>query len=158
MTRYYQSYVAYTIVASLLSLFILYMLHGFSIFKGTVTDPITGKEIPVLCMFLTAKALEKGLEDRVLSDIQRAKLKKLMDQEEGEEMFRASEISTSIAVSFIGNNIRDSMTSLLKITADGPARHSEASSLGGDDDLEGEALQMVLKGKPIPGSLGDENY
>ena len=26
------------------------------------------------------------------------------------------------------------------------------------EELTGEALQMALKGKPIPGSLGDDNY
>jgi len=26
------------------------------------------------------------------------------------------------------------------------------------EELEGEALQFALKGDPIPGSLGDENY
>jgi len=27
-----------------------------------------------------------------------------------------------------------------------------------EEELEGEALQFALKGDPIPGSLGDENY
>ena len=50
----------------------LYMLHGFSIFTGFVTDPITGQQVPVLSMFQTAKAMEKGMKDRVVSDRQRA--------------------------------------------------------------------------------------
>jgi len=53
----------------------LYMLHSFSVFEGFVTDPITGDRIPVLSMFQTAKAMEKGMEDRVLSDKQRARVK-----------------------------------------------------------------------------------
>jgi len=36
----------------------LYMLHTFSIFEGFVYDPITGKKIPVLSMFQTAKVME----------------------------------------------------------------------------------------------------
>jgi len=27
-----------------------------------------------------------------------------------------------------------------------------------EEELTGEALQMALKGKPIPGSLGDDTY
>jgi len=41
-----------------LNIFMLYMLHTFSIFEGFVYDPITGKKIPVLSMFQTAKVME----------------------------------------------------------------------------------------------------
>jgi len=49
---------AYEIVGNMLQLFMLYMLHTFSIFEGFVYDPITGEKIPVLSMFQTAKAME----------------------------------------------------------------------------------------------------
>jgi len=38
------------------------------------------------------------------------------------------------------------------------AVYSDTDSAGNEDDLEGEALQQALKGDPIPGSLGDDNY
>jgi len=63
---------AYSTVNTLLSLFMLYMLHRLSVFKGFVTDPLTGEEVPVLSMFQTAKVMEQGMKDRVLSDRQRA--------------------------------------------------------------------------------------
>ena len=75
---FYSSYdllipqIAYNIVETLLDLFMLYMLHKLSVFKGFVTDPLTGEEIPVLSMFQTAKVMEEGMMDRVLSDKQRA--------------------------------------------------------------------------------------
>jgi len=50
----------------------LYMLHKLSVFTGFVTDPLTGEEVPVLSMFQTAKVMEQGMKDRVLSDKQRA--------------------------------------------------------------------------------------
>jgi len=50
----------------------LYMLHKLSIFKSFSTDPLTGVEVPVLSMFQTAKVMEKGMKDKVLSDKQRA--------------------------------------------------------------------------------------
>jgi len=55
-----------------LNLFMLYMLHKLSVFKGFVTDPLTGEDVPVLSMFQTAKVMEQGMKDRVLSDRQRA--------------------------------------------------------------------------------------
>jgi len=51
----------YNTVDICLSMFMLYMLHQFSIFTGFVTDPLTGQQIPVLSMFQTAKAMEKGM-------------------------------------------------------------------------------------------------
>ena len=62
---------AYTTANNLLNLFMLYMLHQFSLFQGFVYDPVTGKNVPVLSMFMTAKTMEQGLEDRVLTDRQR---------------------------------------------------------------------------------------
>jgi len=75
-------YLAYEVATNALHLFMLYMLHSFSIFEGFVYDPITGEKVPVLSMFQTAKAMEKGMEDRMLSDRQRAQVKKLLDYEE----------------------------------------------------------------------------
>jgi len=46
----------------------LYMLYRFSVFEGFVFDPITNMKVPVLSMFQTAKAMEKSMKDRVLSD------------------------------------------------------------------------------------------
>jgi len=66
---------AYTTAKNLLNLFMLYMLHQFSIFEGFVYDPVTGKKIPMLSMFMTAKTMEEGLKDRVLSDKERAQMK-----------------------------------------------------------------------------------
>jgi len=63
---------AYQTADTLMSLFMLYMLHKLSVFKGFVTDPLTGVEVPVLSMFQTASVMEKGMKDRVLSDKQRA--------------------------------------------------------------------------------------
>jgi len=62
---------AYGTADTLLSLFMLYMLHRLSVFKGFVTDPLTGVDVPVLSMFQTAKVMEQGMKDRVLSDRQR---------------------------------------------------------------------------------------
>jgi len=56
--------------------------------------------------------MEKGMKDRVLSDRQRADLKRLLDYEEGQKMFADSESSASIAGSFVANDLRDSMSSL----------------------------------------------
>jgi len=49
---------AYGIANTMLNLFMLYMLHSFSIFEGFVYDPVTGEKVPVLSMFQTAKAME----------------------------------------------------------------------------------------------------
>ena len=43
--------IAYHTVDFLLSLFMLYMLHKLSVFKGFVTDPLTGAKVPMLSMF-----------------------------------------------------------------------------------------------------------
>jgi len=103
---------AYDTANTMLNLFMLYMLHQFSIFEGFVYDPISGDKIPVLSMFSTAKTMEEGMKDRVLSDKQRAKIKQLLDYEEAQEMFAASESSASIAGSFIANDLGASMDSL----------------------------------------------
>jgi len=63
---------AYDTANNLLNLFMLYMLHQFSVFQGFVYDPITGKNVPVLSMFMTAKTMEQGMKDKVLSDRKRA--------------------------------------------------------------------------------------
>jgi len=152
------SMLAYTTVNNLLNLFMLYMLHQFSVFQGFVHDPVTGKNVPVLSMFMTAKTMEQGMKDKVLSDRQRAQLKKLMDYEEAQEMFAASESSASIAGSFISNDLGESMRSLRQLDEFAPAVYSDSDSAKNEDELEGEALQRILKGDPIPGSLGDENY
>jgi len=109
-------------------------------------------------MFQTAKAMEKGMKDRVLSDRQRAQIKRLLDYEEGQELFADSESSHSIAASFVANDLRDSMTSLRHSAKYTEAVYSDSDSATNEDDLEGEALQHALKGDPIAGSLGDENY
>jgi len=73
-------------------------------------------------------------------------------------MFAASDSSGSIVGSFVANDLGESMKSLLTHSTDAPAVYSDSDSAGNEDDLEGEALQQALKGDPIPGSLGDENY
>ena len=155
---YLQVRFAYGTVDILLNLFMLYMLHQFSIFTGFVRDPITGQQVPVLSMFQTAKAMEQGMKDRVLSDKERAQIKTLLDFDEGQELFAASEASASVAGSFVANDLGDSMRSLRHYDVYTEAVYSDSDSAQNEDDLEGEALQMALKGDPIPGSLGDENY
>jgi len=147
---------AYDTVDILLNLFMLYMLHQFSNFTGFVHDPITGQLVPVLSMFQTAKAMEQGMKDRVLSDKQRAQIKTLIDYEDGMELFAASEDSASVAGSFVANDLGESMRSLRQYDVYTEAVYSDSDSAGNEDDLEGEALQQALKGDPIPGSLGDE--
>jgi len=105
-------YLAHSTAKNLLNLFMLYMLHQFSVFQGFVYDPVTGKNVPVLSMFMTAKTMEQGMKDKVLSDRERAAIKQLMDYEEAQEMFAASESSASIAGSFIANDLGESMRSL----------------------------------------------
>jgi len=73
-------------------------------------------------------------------------------------MFAASESSASIAGSFIANDLGESMRSLRHYDVYTEAVYSDPDSAADEDDLEGEALQQALKGDPIPGSLGDENY
>jgi len=161
---FYSSYdkilpeLAYNRIGPLLDLFMLYMLHKLSVFKGFVTDPLTGEEILVLSMFQTAKVMEKGMKDRVLSDKQREQIKQLLDYEEAQEMFAANESSGSIVGSFVANDLGESMDSLRHYDVYTQAVYSDSDSAGNEDDLEGEALQFALKGDPIPGSLGDENY
>jgi len=98
------------------------------------------------------------MKDRVLSDKQHAKIKQLVDYEEGMELFAASESSASIAGSFIANDLGESMKSLHHYDVYTEAVYSDTDSAGNEDDLEGGALQQALKGDPIPGSLGDENH
>ena len=98
------------------------------------------------------------MKDRVLSDKQRAQIKRLQDYDEAHELFASSEHSASIASSFVANDLGESMRSLLTHSTDAPAVYSDSDSAGNEDDLEGEALQHALKGDPIPGSLGDDNY
>jgi len=73
-------------------------------------------------------------------------------------MFAASESSASIAGSFVANDLGESMKSLRHYDVYTEAVYSDSDSAENEDDLEGEALQQALKGDPIPGSLGDENY
>jgi len=42
---------AWTLASNVLSFFMLFMLHKFSVFTGFVTDPLTGLQVPVLSMF-----------------------------------------------------------------------------------------------------------
>jgi len=121
-------------------------------------DPVTKVKVPVLSMFQTAKVMEQSLKDRVLSDKKRAQIKQLMDYDEVKEMFEASEHSSSIAGSFVANDLVSSMDSLREYEYHGPAVYSDSESAGNENDLEGKALQQALKGDPIPGSLGDENW
>jgi len=88
----------------------------------------------------------------------RAQIKQLMDYDEVKEMFEASEHTASIAGSFVTNDLVSSMDSLREYEYHGPAVYSDSDSAENEDDLEGEALQQALKGDPIAGSLGDENY
>jgi len=73
-------------------------------------------------------------------------------------MFADSESSASIAGSFVANDLGDSMRSLRQYDVYEEAVYSDTDSAGIEDELEGEALQFALKGDPIPGSLGDDNY
>jgi len=73
-------------------------------------------------------------------------------------MFAASDSSGSIVGSFVANDLGESMKSLRHYDVYTEAVYSDSDSAGNEDDLEGEALQQALKGDPIPGSLGDENY
>jgi len=97
------------------------------------------------------------MKDRVLSDKQRAQIKQLLDYEEGMELFTASESSASIVGSFVANDLGASMDSLRQYDVYEVAVYSEDHEVP-QEELEGEALQFALKGDPIPGSLGDENY
>jgi len=155
---YLKAGAAYISVDILLNLFMLYMLHQFSIFEGFVYDPITGEQVPVLSMFQTASAMENSMKDRVLSDKQRAQIKRLLDYDEGQELFAASEHTASITGSFVANDLGESMRSVRHYDVYTEAVCSDTDSAGNEDDLEGEALQRALKGDPIPDSLGDENY
>jgi len=56
--------------------------------------------------------MEESLENRVLSDQQRAQIKRLLDYDEAQELFTASESSASIAASFVMNDLTRSMESL----------------------------------------------
>jgi len=98
------------------------------------------------------------MKDRVISDRQRAQIKRLRDYEEDQELFADSEHSASIVGSFVANDLGESMKSLRHYDVYTEAVYSGSDSTGNEDDLEGEALQHALKGDPIPGSLGDENY
>jgi len=49
--RYTRTTIAYKAVYNLLTLFMLYMLHSFSVFKGTKYDPVTKQHVPVLSLF-----------------------------------------------------------------------------------------------------------
>jgi len=126
---------AYRIANTLLNLFMLYMLHSFSIFEGFVYDPITGDKIPVLSMFQTATAMEKSMKDRVLSDRQRAQIKLLVDYEEAQELFAANDSSASITGSFVANDLGESMRSLRHYDEYTEAVHSDADSEGNEDDI-----------------------
>jgi len=108
-------------------------------------------------MFQTAKAMEKGMKDRVISDRQRAQIKRLLDYKEGQDLFEVSDHSASIVRSFVANDLRDSMKSLRHYDVYTEAVYSEDHEIP-QEELEGEDLQFALKGDPIPGSLGDDNY
>jgi len=84
-------------------------------------------------------------------------MKQLFDYEEGQEMFAASDSSGSIVGSFVANDLAESMKSLLTHSTDALAVYSEDCEVP-QEELEGEDLQFALKGDPIPGTLGDENY
>ena len=73
------------------------------------------------------------------------------------ELFASSEASASVAGSFVANDLGDSMRSLRHYDVYTEVVYSEDHEVP-QEELEGEALQMTLKGDPIPGSLGDENY
>jgi len=151
-------HLAYNTPNNLLSLFMLDMLHQFSIFEGFVCDPVSVKKIPVLSMFMTAKTMEKGMTERILTDRQHLQIKQLLDYEEAQEMFAASETSASIHGSFIAADVGESMRTLRQLDELGTVVCSDSDSAENEDDLEGEALQFALKGDPIPGSLGDDKY
>jgi len=74
------------------------------------------------------------------------------------ELFASSEDAASVTGSFIANDLGESMKSLRHYDVYTEAVYSDSDSAANEDDLEGEALQMALKGDPITGSLGDENY
>jgi len=59
--RMSRTIIAYKVSYNLLTLFMLYMLHTFSIFKGTKYDPITKQHVPVLSLFQSSATLEKAI-------------------------------------------------------------------------------------------------
>ena len=101
--------------------------------------------------------MEQGMKDRVLSDKQRNQIKTLIDYEDGMELFASSEDAASVTGSFVANDLGASMDSLRQYDVYEVAVYSEDHEVP-QEELEGEALQFALKGDPIPGSLGDENY
>jgi len=75
-------------------------------------------------------------------------------------LFRASEHTASIAGTFVANDLGESMRSLRQTYTNVHAvcSDSDSDSAGNEEELEKEALQYALKGEPLIGSLGDENY
>ena len=103
-------------------------------------DPVTKTNVPVISMFMNAKTMEQALQDRALSDQERAAIKRLLDYEEGQELFRGSVASASITGSFVGNDLGESMRSLRQMDEFAEAVYSDSDSAENEDDLEGEAL------------------
>jgi len=153
--------VAYLTADAICSMFILFMLHKFSTLPATQLDPVTKKQVPVLSQIQSTATLKELCKDKALSDKTREEIMKHIDFEKTKELFEGSEVSCSIASSFVLADVRpSSMDSLQGIDYGDEAVYSDEDY---DDEvpteeLTGEDLQMELKGKPIPGSLTDDTY
>jgi len=146
--RFARTSIVYYASYNLLTLYMLYMLHSFSVFKGTKYDPVTKQHVPVLSLFQNKATLEKAMKDRVLTHKKRAAIQKALDYEEAMEMFKVSEVEASIVVNFVGNDLRGaSMTSLRRVDSFAEARLSTYSNEEPDvEEMEGDELQRALKG------------
>ena len=140
------------------SMFMLFMLHKFSTLPATQLDPVTRKQVPVLSQIQSTATLKELCKDKALSDKAREEILKHIDLEKTKEIFEGSEVSSSIASSFVLADVRSSsMASLRGIDYGAEAVYSEDHAVP-TEELTGEDLQMALKGKPIPGSLTDDTY
>jgi len=149
---------ALTTSEAICSMFILFMLHKFSTLPATQLDPVTRKQVPVLSQIQSTATLKELCQDKALSDKAREEIMKHIDLEKTKEIFEGSEVSSSIASSFVLADVRSSsMASLRGIDYGAEAVYSEDHAVP-TEELTGEDLQMALKGKPIPGSLTDDTY
>jgi len=97
----HRSYAVYQTADALMILFMLYMVHSFSNFRGMRYDPVTKQFVPILSMFQNTRAMEESLNDRVISDKKRDAIKRVLDYDEAKELFRESVVEASIVDSFI---------------------------------------------------------
>jgi len=92
---------AYTTSEVICAMFVLYTLHKFSTLPATRLDPVTNQQVPLLSQIQNTAALEATCHGLALSDKTREQIKKLIDLDQTKELFEASEVSTSIAASFV---------------------------------------------------------